>query len=70
MFSRLVRITRGLALVASVMLGSQSSHAQDGVKRTDIQTHDLSIPGREVVQQWSNCSRASSLRSTHILAKN
>ena len=33
------------------IIGSVGSRAQDGVKRTDLQTHDLSIPGREVVQQ-------------------
>ena len=40
-----------LGLAASLVLGTQASRAQDGIKRTDIQTHDLSIPGREVVQQ-------------------
>ena len=45
------KLALALGLVASLALGSQASHAQDGVKRTDIQTHDLSIPGREVVQQ-------------------
>ena len=40
-----------LSLAAAIALGSASSRAQDGVKRTDIQTHDLSTPGREVVQQ-------------------
>ncbi len=40
-----------LGLVAALALGIQSSRAQDGIKRTDLQTHDLSIPGREVVQQ-------------------
>jgi quercetin dioxygenase-like cupin family protein len=40
-----------LGLAAAITLGSAVSRAQDGVKRTDIQTHDLSTPGREVVQQ-------------------
>src|ERR1051325_6724748 len=40
-----------IALVLAFIISSTGSHAQDGVKRTDIQTHDLSIPGREVVQQ-------------------
>ena len=40
-----------LGLAAAIALGSAASRAQDGVKRTDIQTHDLSTPGREVVQQ-------------------
>ena len=46
-----VKLAVALGLVASLVLGTRSSHAQDGIKRTDIQTHDLSIPGREVVQQ-------------------
>jgi len=40
-----------LGLAATIALGSAVSRAQDGVKRTDIQTHDLATPGREVVQQ-------------------
>jgi quercetin dioxygenase-like cupin family protein len=41
----------GLAVSLAVALGTQAPRAQDGVKRTDIQTHDLSIQGREVIQQ-------------------
>ena len=40
-----------ILLVLAFIIGSTGSRAQDGVKRTDLQTHDLSIPGREVVQQ-------------------
>jgi quercetin dioxygenase-like cupin family protein len=40
-----------IGLAVPLVLGTQASRAQDGVKRTDVQTHDLSIPGREVVQQ-------------------
>lgn len=40
-----------LGLAASLAFGAIAPHAQDGIKRTDIQTHDLSAPGREVVQQ-------------------
>ncbi len=40
-----------IGLAVLLVLGTQTSRAQDGVKRTDLQTHDLSIPGREVVQQ-------------------
>ena len=44
--------TAALALVVSLMiLGTTSSHAQEGITRTDLQKNDLSIPGREVVQQ-------------------
>jgi quercetin dioxygenase-like cupin family protein len=42
--------TRVLAVVA-VMAGSSLTPAQQsGVTRTDLQRHDLSVPGREVVQ--------------------
>ena len=40
-----------LGLAASLALGAVASRAQDGIKRTDLQTHDLSTPGHEVVQQ-------------------
>ena len=40
-----------IALAVPLALSTQASRAQDGIKRTDLQTHDLSIPGREVVQQ-------------------
>jgi quercetin dioxygenase-like cupin family protein len=50
--------TRMMAIVACVIVGSVSAllvaRAQDagmsGVKRTDLQRHDLSAPGREVIQ--------------------
>jgi quercetin dioxygenase-like cupin family protein len=40
-----------IGLAIPLVLGTEASRAQDGIKRTDLQTHDLSIPGREVVQQ-------------------
>jgi quercetin dioxygenase-like cupin family protein len=40
-----------VGLAVPLVLGTDASRAQDGIKRTDLQTHDLSIPGREVVQQ-------------------
>ena len=40
-----------IGLAVPLVLGTQASRAQEGIKRTDLQTHDLSIPGREVVQQ-------------------
>src|SRR5205085_4408221 len=54
----------GLALPLIVSTGV--SRAQDGIKRTDLQTHDLSIPGREVVQQMVELQPdASVARHTH-----
>src|SRR4029078_10508355 len=38
------------ALIVAGVLTLHETHAQQGVKRTDLQQHDLSIPGREVVQ--------------------
>jgi len=46
---RTVLVALGLAV--PLVLGTQTPRAQDGIKRTDLQTHDLSIPGREVIQQ-------------------
>jgi quercetin dioxygenase-like cupin family protein len=40
-----------IGLAVPFVLGTQMPRAQEGIKRTDLQTHDLSIPGREVVQQ-------------------
>src|SRR5262245_5427465 len=45
-----LRVASGPA--APLALGTHT-RAQDGIKRTDLQTHDLSIPGREVVQQMT-----------------
>jgi len=47
-----VKLAALFGLVASlVVLGTQAPRAQDGITRTDLQKNDLSIPGREVVQQ-------------------
>jgi len=49
-----MKTTRIMALVALIVAGGLALHmalAQaPGVKRTDLQRHDLSVPGREVVQ--------------------
>ena len=37
-------------LIATGVLTLHATQAQQGVERTDLQQHDLSIPGREVVQ--------------------
>jgi quercetin dioxygenase-like cupin family protein len=44
-----------LAVIAALMVGSglelhMAQAQQPGTKRTDLQRHDLSVPGREVVQ--------------------
>lgn len=42
-----------IGLAVPLVLGTTATRAQDGIKRTDLQTHDLSIPGRQVVQQMT-----------------
>ena len=38
------------ALIAASVWAPQATLAQEGIKRTDLQRHDLSVPGREVIQ--------------------
>jgi quercetin dioxygenase-like cupin family protein len=48
-----MKATRILALAALIVGTGLALHvalAQQGVKRTDLQRHDLSAPGREVIQ--------------------
>jgi quercetin dioxygenase-like cupin family protein len=45
------KVLVAIGLAALLLFGVQTPRAQEGIKRTDLQTHDLSIPGREVVQQ-------------------
>ena len=50
-----MKTTRIIAVVAVLIIGSGlalhiAQAQQPGVKRTDLQQHDLSVPGREVVQ--------------------
>jgi len=48
-----MKTTNILALAALIIAGALPLHgtmAQEGIKRTDLQKHDLSVPGREVVQ--------------------
>jgi quercetin dioxygenase-like cupin family protein len=48
------RVMAAAVLIVATGLALQAARAQDagmaGVKRTDLQRHDLSVPGREVVQ--------------------
>src|SRR5262245_14605775 len=49
-----MKTTGMIAVVAVLIVGSglalHMARAQQGVKRTDLQRHDLSVPGREVIQ--------------------
>ena len=37
-------------IIAAGVLTLHAAQAQQGIKRTDLQQHDLSAPGREVIQ--------------------
>lgn len=39
-----------MAVLAALLLNSTAFAQQGGIKRTDLQRHNLSIPGREVIQ--------------------
>jgi quercetin dioxygenase-like cupin family protein len=45
-----LRIMTTAALMSASMLLLQTAYGQQGVKRTDLQQHDLSILGREAIQ--------------------
>src|SRR3712207_1505270 len=49
-----MKTTRIIALAVLVVVGGLALHAaraqQPGIRRTDLQRHDLGTPGREVVQ--------------------
>jgi quercetin dioxygenase-like cupin family protein len=48
------RTVRGLTIAALIGAGALTIHAaqaqQTGIKRTDLQRHDLSVPGYEAIQ--------------------
>jgi quercetin dioxygenase-like cupin family protein len=44
------RVMAMAALMAGSVLALNAAQAQSGIKRTDLQRHDLSASGREVVQ--------------------
>jgi quercetin dioxygenase-like cupin family protein len=48
-----LKMTQAMAIttfIASSVLAPPTAQAQAGIKRTDLQRHDLSAPGREAVQ--------------------
>ena len=48
-----MKTTHIMAMVALAVASSFAPHvasAQPGIKRTDLQRHDLGVPGREVIQ--------------------
>jgi quercetin dioxygenase-like cupin family protein len=46
----MARIIAAAALIAASLLMPHAALAQQDIKRTDLQRHDLSVPGREVNQ--------------------
>jgi quercetin dioxygenase-like cupin family protein len=44
------RILSAAVLVVAGGYGLYSSAQQQGIKRTELQRHELSVPGREVIQ--------------------
>jgi quercetin dioxygenase-like cupin family protein len=60
------KLLAAIGLAVPLVLGTQTPRAQDGIKRTDLQTHDLSIPGRQVVQQMAEMQPGAVIaRHTH-----
>ena len=43
-------IAMALLIAASALVPDLAQAQQPGIKRTDLQRHDLSVPGREVIQ--------------------
>jgi quercetin dioxygenase-like cupin family protein len=63
-------VTRALLMIAVIAVGASGLGAQParppGTARTDLQRHDLSIPGREVVQLRVDFAPGASFpRHTH-----
>jgi len=48
--ARLKQLITLAALAVAGVLALHAASAQQGVKRTELQRHDLSVPGREVIQ--------------------
>jgi quercetin dioxygenase-like cupin family protein len=44
------RVIAAASLIVGTAVALSAAQAQQGVKRTDLQQHDLSIPGREAIQ--------------------
>ena len=65
-----MRTTRIMALAALLVGGGLALHAaraqQPGIRRTDLQRHDLGVPRREVVQvhTWTQKTSTTTRKST------
>jgi quercetin dioxygenase-like cupin family protein len=50
----------------SFFLGSESANAQTGIKRNDLQKHDINVPGHEAVQATIDFEKGSAFgKHTH-----
>ena len=58
-----------LLIVGGGLVLNLAQAQQPGIKRTDLQRHDLSVPGREVVQVRVDFARERRSPSTGIRAK-
>jgi len=63
----MTRVAATTVLIAGSALALHAARAQQvGTKRTDLQRHDLSVPGREVIQTRTELDPgASAPRHTH-----
>jgi len=65
-----MKTTHIIAVAALITAGGLALHVaraqQPGIKRTDLQRHELSVPGREVVQVRVECAPGVSFpKDTH-----
>jgi hypothetical protein len=60
-----VNTTRIMAVAALIVASALAPHVAraqaPGIKRTDLQRHDLSVPGREVIQVLVDMQDAASI---------
>ena len=65
----LTKTTRVMAMATLIAGSALAPHAaqaqQAGIKRTDLQRHDLSVPGREAVQVPRRHRSGSGVRQAH-----
>ena len=62
-------MTVAVLMVASGLALHAAQVQQSGIKRTDLQRHDLSVPGREVIQVRVDFAPGVAFASTVIRAK-
>ena len=62
-------IAVAVPIVASVLAPHMAQAQQPGNRRTDLQRHDLSVPGREVIQARVEIDPGATSPRTGIRAK-